>query len=171
MDEQILEKWLDKKTETIKLMDEFEKRNESHKKIYTTLKLVNVFCIQKGEQLFWISLYIQRKPKEIACIESSLTFSDLKKNMLGKVFTVDNSKDYRVLEEVFYGSETFNSISKEKYVFPKPVKFNAQNSSNRSGYGNKYYGENLIYEGTLYGETTDYMFVAAEYQKIRTKYC
>ena len=70
-------------------------------------------------------------------------------------------------------SELFKGIKRNwqcesndiEVVFPIPVQFNAQNSSNRSGYGNRYCGEELIYEGTLYGETTDYMFVGAKYRR------
>lgn len=45
--------------------------------------------------------------------------------------------------------------------FSKPFLLRAQNSKNRSGYGSMYNGDTLVYEGTLYGETTNYGFVGA----------
>ncbi len=52
----------------------------------------------------------------------------------------------------------------EFYRFSKPYRLRAQNSSNRTGYGWEWdwsggYGDYT--EGTLYGETTDYVFVGA----------
>jgi len=52
----------------------------------------------------------------------------------------------------------------EFYRFSKPYHLRAQNSSNRTGYGwewdwSRGYGDYT--EGTLYGETTDYVFVGA----------
>jgi hypothetical protein len=38
----------------------------------------------------------------------------------------------------------------------------AQNSANRTGYGNIYYGDELVHEGTLYGETTSYAFAGVQ---------
>ena len=38
----------------------------------------------------------------------------------------------------------------------------AQNSSNRAGYGNIYYGDELVHEGTLYGETTSYVLAGVQ---------
>ena len=38
----------------------------------------------------------------------------------------------------------------------------AQNSSNRTGYGNIYYGDELVHEGTLYGETTSYVLAGVQ---------
>ena len=53
-----------------------------------------------------------------------------------------------------------------KIKFEKPYLLRAQNSNNRTGYGNEYYGYDLVYQGTLYGETTNYAFVGVILHKI-----
>lgn len=167
MMESLLKTRVYKDSGSIKIMDEFESRDENYNKKYDTLELTDLFCIQYRKKLYWISLLLQRMPKNISYIDSSLTFTDMKKLLLEMVFTVNKKDSYKVLHEVFEGIKGVCKIdSKEtKYIFPVPVKFNAQNSGNRSGYGNRYYGEDLVYEGTLYGETTDYMFIGAKYRR------
>ena len=43
--------------------------------------------------------------------------------------------------------------------FDHPISINAQSSKNRTGYGNEYFYDQLIYEGTLYGETSEFPIV------------
>lgn len=146
-------------------MDEFESLNEKFEKKYDTLELTNVMCIFYRHHVYDVSLLLQRMPHGTNCIKSGLTFTDLKRDMLYQAFSLEEKDSFKVLHEVFEGIKAlWNSKEGEKiYHFPVPVQFNAQNSSNRSGYGNRYCGEDLVYEGTLYGETTDYMFIGAKY--------
>lgn len=167
MGEEILKRCVYKDSHTIKIMDEFESEDRELRKRYMSLELCDVFCIKYRRKLYWVSLIIQRKPKEQQCIPSLLTFTNLKNKLLERVFTLDDEGSYKIVSEIFKGIRRnwqceANDI---EVVFPIPVQFNAQNSSNRSGYGNRYYGEELVYEGTLYGETTDYMFVGAKYRR------
>lgn len=155
-----------KESKTIPIMDEFESENENGLKKYTTLLLNDVFCIKYCNKLFWVSLYIQRMPKKTKHISSNLTFTDLKTRLIEHVFMLTNRRDYKIVNEVFKGiSKDIINNQEFECTFPVPVKFNTQNSSNRSGYGNRYCGEELVYEGTLYGETTDYMFIGAKYRR------
>jgi len=167
MDQRILQKRIYKGSRSIKIMDEFESLNTDLKKQYDTLELQDLFCIRYRRKLYWVSLYLQRMPYNTQHIDSSLTFTELKNGLLERVFTLEQKDSYRIVEEVFEGIRQLwnHSESELLFQFSVPIQFNAQNSRNRSGYGNRYRGEELIYEGTLYGETTDYMFVSAKYRR------
>ena len=43
--------------------------------------------------------------------------------------------------------------------FDNPISINAQSSDNRTGYGNEYFFDQLIYKGTEYGETSEFPIV------------
>lgn len=167
-----LEKCVYKDTRTISLMDEFERRNEKGEKVYSALVLRDVFGIKYRKKLYFISLTIERKPHEGICVNNSLTFTDLKQLLLDHVFKTDDRGKYKVVDAVLDELKHLDAASFNEGTvvckFPIPVKFNAQNSSNRSGYGNRYCGEELVYEGTLYGETTDYIFTGATIRKFGT---
>ena len=167
MSEEILKTRVYKDSRTVKIMDEFESKDDNLKKKYSSLELCDIFCIKYRKRVYWISLIIQRKPKEQQCIQSSLNFTNLKNKLLERVFTLDDEGSCKIVSEIFKGiRENWQCEANDiGVVFPIPVQFNAQNSSNRSGYGNRYCGEELVYEGTLYGETTDYMFVGAKYRR------
>lgn len=47
-------------------------------------------------------------------------------------------------------------------IFDMPYWFRAQNSKNRQGYGSEYNGYDLVWQGTLYGETTNYCISGIE---------
>lgn len=166
MCEKVLSYYIDKNTKSIALMDEFEEADAFFHKIYETLKLNRVFCVRSEEgALYWITLYIKRMDWDKEYIYSNLTFTSLKRYLLNKSFSEEDRNSYAIIDEVLDGIKLIEKEEKEIYHFPKPVKFNAQNSGNRTGYGNEYRGSNLIYKGTLYGETSNYMFVAAEYRR------
>ena len=50
-----------------------------------------------------------------------------------------------------HGQESFEYCPKQPYII------SAQASHNRTGYGNKYCGKQLVEEGTKYGETDEYV--------------
>lgn len=52
-----------------------------------------------------------------------------------------------------------NKLLNELIKFENPISINAQSSDNRTGYGNEYYYDELVYEGTKYGETNEYPIV------------
>lgn len=47
----------------------------------------------------------------------------------------------------------------KEVLFDNPISINAQSSSNRTGYGNEYYYDTLVYEGTKYGETSQFPII------------
>lgn len=51
---------------------------------------------------------------------------------------------------------TNNLEISKKILFPTSIELNAQSSANRTGYGNIYYFDELVEEGTLYGETSSF---------------
>lgn len=51
-----------------------------------------------------------------------------------------------------------NIVDKEIY-FDNPISINAQSSNNRIGYGNQYFYDTLVYEGTKYGETSQFPII------------
>ena len=61
--------------------------------------------------------------------------------------------------------DNFKDIKQQDYFFEIPITFNAQNDFNRCGYGNHFLGDELVHKGTLYGETTEYMFIGVRYRK------
>ena len=63
-----------KDTRTIALLDKFESLNDNGHKKYKTLILQDVFYIRHSGHCYSVSLYMQRKPKDSICIQSSLTF-------------------------------------------------------------------------------------------------
>lgn len=155
-------------TRTVALLDQFESRNADGTKTYETLLLKDVFCIKYENHLWWVGLQLKRKPQNVECVDSSLTFTKLKKDILEHVFSEATPDSYRIIQAVFSCISlipNFADIPNVSVQFDKPVKFNAQNSSNRCGYGNRYWRDELVHEGTLYGETTDYMFVGAQFHR------
>lgn len=156
-----------KDTRTIALLDKFESLNDNGHKKYKTLVLQDAFCIKHLGHCYRVSLYMQRKTKDSTCIQSNLTFTDLKQKLLNCIYSIESKSKIKIVNEVLNAVAETPSLQEEKQAylsFKAPVEFNAQNSSNRSGYGNRYCGEELVYEGTLYGETTTYVFVGAQCQ-------
>jgi hypothetical protein len=154
-------------TKTIALMDEFERCDESGNKIYTELVLSDPFAIQYRRKCYWVGLVLKRMPRNTNCLSSGLTFTAFKTAFCGKVFSLSNQGTNVLSKSCIEGvQKTFHpEIQTMKYEFPTPIRFSAQNSGNRSGYGSRYHWGELVYEGTLYGETTDYMFTEARFRR------
>lgn len=159
-----------KNRSSLTLMDEFESRNADGIKKYDTLLLVNLFSIFYRKHCYQVSFFIQRMPRETKHIPNSLTFTGMKKSMAGLFYDIKDRKKSIVINEVFNGIYKIKYPNDQKvdidYFFELPVKFNAQNSSNRRDYRKEYYNGSLLFEGNSYGETTDYMFVGAKYRKL-----
>ena len=137
-------------TRTVRLMDKFEGAEDDT--IYKRIVLENSFYIDGAI----CHLVIERANKKEYI--GDITFTDFKKGYTGKLrdhieseLTPDVIKKYSGKNEIFY--------------FSKPFRLRAQNSANRTGYGTEWdwsYGiGTIVYEGTLYGETTDYVFSGA----------
>lgn len=163
----VLYKAIGKSTKSIDLMDDFETRLTDGSKKYDTLFLRTVCTLSTKDQYCMISLFIQRRPYNMKCIESSLTFTKLKNHVLGGFFN-EKDQSYNIVNVLLQEVAKLPKGEGEKEIdifFKTPVEFHAQNSSNRCGYGTYYRGPHLIHEGTKYGETTRYMFVGARFHR------
>lgn len=56
--------------------------------------------------------------------------------------------------------ENYDKFKQEDLIFfDNPISINAQSSKNRTGYGNEYYYDLLVHEGTKYGETNEFPII------------
>lgn len=167
-------------TSTIKVLDEYIKSKEQY--FYIT----DIFNVEYNNKIFNVNFIISNKieiGKEI--IQTNITMTDFKK-IFGSYFNSYNriieykkhnsSKDrksvpklslpvYDFLEMFFenFIKNVQDNFEDEKTIyFDNPISINAQSSSNRTGYGNEYYYDMLIYEGTKYGETSEFPIVGYE---------
>ena len=122
------------------------------------------------------SLILCKSWKRIDYISSDITATHLKQEWR---ISPENPPKYFVLrvlwEEikkiVFTKYEAIvkngKDITNRFLPFTKPIMIGAQTSKNREGYGNQYCGEELVYEGTKYGETTNFLIVGCFIHKTR----
>lgn len=168
---------------TINLMDQFEALDENLLKKYKFLEIKNAFEIISPEYgKFGVDMFIQRDDKDYCAYEIdtsntydfdhystdiSITMTEFIQYMYNGVFylgTHHNSVCNIILNEIKSTIEyrlSWNDDLLDEDIIEvnllSPIKFRAQNSSNRSGYGSVYHNGLLSYQGTLYGETNDYI--------------
>lgn len=140
--EKILYKYIFDTTRTIDLMDEFEHGG------YQKILIKNTLYGNQGHYHLIIARLTTRE------YVGNITMTDfkLKKGTYRKLIS-------HVELEVAQAMKLREKTADMEIIFEKPFKLRAQNSSNRTDYGNEYNGRNLVREGTLYGETTPYAFV------------
>ena len=151
---------------TLKLMDEFDGIGEGNKIIYDRLVIYNENLLGSlGEhKVFNYALIVERGKCPNAV--GSITMTDFKSSYLNPFIYVSKSEDSKtILLKEHIENEVTESVYNEyvdsgkAYLFSVPYRLKAQNSINRSGYGNIYKGDVLVYEGTKYGETSSYLIV------------
>lgn len=93
----------------------------------------------------------------------SVTFTELKQ-YAKKTYDLgeerENDRFYALLNLINNTVKKVDKINlpiEENIILESTFQFRAQNSYNRTGYGSEYSGGDLVYEGTLYGETTTYI--------------
>ena len=152
-----LEVFISKDTNTLPIMDRFEKR-EQNKKVYNGMIIRNSERVTIDGFLYKYNLIVER----INCFESkpvgNITLSEFKKH---KGSVTQRASSYLIN----YAKEHQIKVNAEIY-FDKPFYLRAQSSSNREGYGWEWEWDNLISVGTEYGETNDYGFVGAKIESI-----
>ena len=145
-------------TKTTPIMDCF---NFSDKKF---LVFDDAFFLKKC--LRRVSLVIAKDFHGVNYRYNGLTMTDLKK--IVKSFILDDilkylnkdSREYPLYQELIVVSKKLKEDKTKKIMaFQKPCMIGGQTFSNQSGYGSEYYGEDQIYQGTLYGETTKFMII------------
>ena len=149
-----LEVYVSANTSTVNLLDKFEGLGTDAP--YERLVIKNAMRIYKGSQSEVISLVVERSKNHD--YEGDITFTKFKQGYTLKLKTfIDN----QISKSDFVAYKN----SGKMFRFSKPYLLRAQNSRNRSGYGWEWDWSTpyapLVTEGTLYGETTDYVFVGA----------
>lgn len=153
-------------TRSIKLMDEFDGIGEKNNVVYDRLVIYNenLLAYTNSNKVFNYALIIERGKNEETV--GSITMTSLKNGYLNPNVYVTKEKESKVvLLKEHVGNEITEDVydeyvdSGKPYFFSKPYQLRAQNSNNKSGYGNIYYGDVLIHEGTKYGETSRYIIV------------
>lgn len=147
-----LEVYVSANTSTVNLLDKFEGLGTDAP--YERLVIKNAMRIYKGSQSEVISLVVERSKNHD--YEGDITFTKFKQGYTLKLKTfIDN----QISKSDFVAYKN----SGKMFRFSKPYLLRAQNSRNRSGYGWEWDWSTpyapLVTEGTLYGETTDYVFV------------
>lgn len=151
---------------TLKLMDEFDGIDEENKIIYDRLVIYNENLLGHigKNKVFNYALIIERGKSQK--VVGSITMTDLKSGYLKPYVSITKSEGSKnVLLKEHIENEVTESVYNEyvdsgtPYLFSVPYKLKAQNSRNRSGYGNIYNGDILVYEGTKYGETSSYLII------------
>ena len=135
-------------TKTVDILDTFEGFGKNQKP-YERLVISNGFVIKSGTYVHFVIERSHRKD-----FIGDLTFTEFKTGFRSDLMkhTENELKNINVKKY----------IDKSEFIrFSKPYRLRAQNSRNRTGYGWEWdwsggYGDYI--EGTLYGETTDYIF-------------
>lgn len=147
IEERTLSRYIFEDTRSVALMDEFEFLTEEGFKKYERLLVKNIESISGIR----CRLIIERL-EENNDYHGDITMTDFKKGYTSSLVKY-------VTEEICNYKKSNKIISNQYIVFSKPYLLRTQNSSNRTGYGSEYNGYDLVYQGTLYGETTKYAFV------------
>lgn len=150
-------------TKTTPIMDRFDSSNK------TFLIFESIYSVIINSQWKHLSLVIAKNHKNVLSNNSQLTMTDLKKSA-GMFITLNlknrfskNDRMYSLYNELFKIIKNFeNSENIPKIIsFKTPCRIGGQTFKNRSGYGSEYCGEDLVYQGTLYGETTSFLIIGA----------
>ena len=147
IEERTLERYVSERTKTVSIMDEFERITEEGFRKYDRMIIKSYFWVP---EVGICHMILERMPRKQEYV-GDITMTDFKKN------NSDELCNY-IYNEIKYQRKK-KEYKKGDYVpFRKPYLLRAQNSKNRTGYGNEYNGYDMVYQGTLYGETTNYAF-------------
>lgn len=139
-----------KDTKSIDLLDKFESISDEGKKEYKRM-VINPGMYWYGTGIHY--QYVIERGYESDYV-GDITFTEFKK---GERYDLNKHIQSELSSDII---ERYKDSS-EFYRLRKPYHLRAQNSSNRTGYGWEWdwsYGVGDYTEGTLYGETTDYIF-------------
>ena len=151
---------------TTPIMDRFEKSDKE-------FLIFDKFCVAypnaEGTSFRdkkYISLIITRSSNKVWGRDNGLTMTNLKKrsgislrrNMLQRLTENTENRLYPLHDELL---DAYDKIfSGDEYIpFGLPCCLHGQTYANQTGYGNIYNGEDLVEEGTLYGETTEFLIL------------
>lgn len=160
---------------SVKILDEYIKSKKQYFFINTCFNIIHIDKICK------INFIISNKiPVDKKIITTNITMTEFKKiygycdcesliNYKKRLSQENRCSIFKlsvpVLDflELFYTHFQKNlekqTSEDEIILFDNPISINAQSSSNRTGYGNEYYYDILMYEGTKYGETSQFPII------------
>lgn len=141
-----LKKYIYDSIGSVRVMDEFESTTDEGYQKYTRMIFTNSCYSELGAY----NLIVERLSGRES--DGDITMTDFKKGHDRKL------KEY-VGEQIRKRLKGKKGTRGMEILFEKPYLLRAQNSGNRTGYGSEYNGYDLVYQGTLYGETTKYAFV------------
>ena len=151
-----------KKTDSsTRILDEFD-RWENNKRVYDTLLLDRVISVNYRNTIYFIGLYIQRMPYGSSIVSSTITYTDLRQVYGNRMYRITDRKKTEITDSVLDYMKRVklkNHLESQDVSFDIPVKFNAQNSGNRSGFYCELDTFGNIIDQKQYGDTNDYMFV------------
>jgi hypothetical protein len=133
-------------TRSITIMDDFESLTKDGFQKYERMIISNGYHSSCGVYNFIVERLNGRESI------GNITMTEFKKGL-------SYSLQIYAQEEIKKQLQDAKRKSGMEIIFEKPYLLRAQNSSNRTGYGSEYNGYDLVYQGTLYGETTNYAFV------------
>lgn len=127
-------------TKTTPIMDEFRKKE---------FLIINHFEWYNSLAYGAYDLIIVHYKPSISFVKTNLTMTKLKQNQW----------DFSALDKAIKSIDA-SSFEKNGYAsFEVPILISGQTSANQTGYGDIYNGEELVVEGTKYGETTSYFAI------------
>lgn len=149
---------LDAGTRTTPIMDNFY---YSDKKF---LVFENAFYLSDCRSR--VSLVITKGCNNVNYKYNGLTMTDLKKAVKSYIgrntlkYLKKESRIYPLYQEL---TSVAKKIQKDEttnvMAFQTPCMIGGQTYTNQSGYGSEYCGEDMIYQGTLYGETSKFLII------------
>lgn len=150
-----------KDTKSIDLLDEFEGISGNGER-YRRMVVNPGHFVVYGQGFYYYHYVIERSHD--SNYAGDITFTDFKK---GYTYELNRHIQLELTDEIV----TKYKDTDKFYRLKKPYHLRAQNSFNRTGYGWEWYWSNGVgeyTEGTLYGETTDYIFsgvyISSKYQ-------
>lgn len=146
-------------SKTVKIMDEFEGDEINKKKGYDRIILKNCFIVFTEQYVITYRLIIERYKKGAV---GDITFSEFKGDKGYEVYVHADSEIKNAIKK------NKSSINRVEIPFEKPYLLRAQNSGDRTGYGWEWWGKDMCFEGTEYGETTDYCFSGVKIELVQT---
>lgn len=157
---------------SIALFDEFTNGDKTNNIVYKRLLLKNVYLIRYDNYIYRVNLKIERATPSESKNDNCISFTEFRE---GFGYRSNTLIDYETCNGLYlvhkllayFGKrqKSGNDSEKGSCLFTKPYCFRAQNSRNRSGYGNVVIHGEIVHQGTLYGATDDYLVVGFSYTR------
>lgn len=158
-------------TKTTPIMDEFFYSDK------TFLIFENIFRMQHrvkgvGYIYTYFSLIVTGNRDNVNYDYNGLTMTDLKK-LYGLYIDGNSAKgrdkrsrEYPLRRELSSVCKKIKNGDNSNIIpFDKPCLIGGQTYRNQSGFGSEYCGDELVYQGTLYGETSKFMIIGVLVEK------